>query len=110
MSREQEDFRKRFPKLAQEIEQRASVMRIGAVRSDSKEAEKVAHCFQGFEPTVIDYLRRCEKDEEALEIINFLEERGKIDASYARKLREQLARYGLRSFGTKKNSGYYTRG
>jgi hypothetical protein len=111
MSEEQdEDFRKRFPKLSHEIERRTSVVRIGAVRSDSKEAEKAVHCVQGYEPTAIDYLRRCENDEQALEIINFLEEKGEIDASYARKLREQLTRHGLRSFGKKKESGYYTRG
>ena len=110
MSEEQEDFRKRFPKLLHEIEQRTSVVRIGAVRSDDKEAEKAVHCVQGYEPTAIDYLRRCENDRQALEIISFLEEKGEIDASYARKLREQLVHHGLRSFGKKKDSGYYTRG
>jgi hypothetical protein len=102
MSEAQEDFRKRFPKLSHEIEQRTSVVRIGAVRSDHKEAEKAVYCVQGYEPTAIDYLRRCENDGQALEIINFLEEKGEIDASYARKLREQLARHGLRSFGKKR--------
>jgi hypothetical protein len=72
------------------------------VRSDHKEAEKAVYCVQGYEPTAIDYLRRCENDGQALEIINFLEEKGEIDASYARKLREQLARHGLRSFGKKR--------
>ena len=110
MSETQEDFRKRFPKLSHEIEQRTSVVRIGAVRSNPKEAEKVVYCVQGYEPTAIDYLRRCENDGQALEIINFLEEKGEIDESYARKLREQLTRHGLRSFGKKKDSGYYTQG
>jgi hypothetical protein len=111
MSEEQdEDSRKRFPKISYEIGQRTSVVRISAVRSDHKEAEKAVHCVQGYEPTTIDYLRRCENDGQALEIINFLEEKGEIDASYARKLREQLTRHGLRSFGKKKDLGYYIRG
>jgi len=111
MSEEQDvDFRKRFPKISYEIGQRTSVVQISAVRFDHKEAEKAVHCVQGYEPTAIDYLRRCENDGQALEIINFLEEKGEIDANYARKLRDQLVRNGLRSFGKKKDSGYYTRG
>jgi hypothetical protein len=104
-------FRKKFPNLAREIEQRKAAIRIDAVRTDAGEAEKAATPYvQGYEPTVIDYLRRCDTDEQALEIIDFLENRGELEPEYAERLRNQLARYGLRSFGSKKDPGYYELG
>lgn len=105
----QEEFRRRFPKLAQEMGGIGTV-RIDAVRTSPKEAEKAAHSFQGYVPTVIDFIRRCENDEQALEIIDFLESRGEIDPGYAERLRKQLAQRGLHSFGPKKNPGCYEQG
>ncbi len=110
MSEGREEIRRRFPHVMQEVDERKSVVHVDAVRTDREEAEKVAHNVQGYEPTVIDYLRRCDTDEQALEIIAFLEARGEIKPSHATWLREQLVRQGLRSFGGKKNHGYYERG
>jgi len=108
MSEKQEyELRKRFPNLSQEVEQRTSAVRISAVRTDQGEAEKTAHSFQGYEPTVVDYIRRCDTDEQALEIIGFLEAKGEIEPDYVKRLREQLVRHGLRSFGGKKKPGHY---
>ncbi len=108
MSEEQQyEIRRRFPNLSQEVERRTSAVRISAVRTDQKEAEKAAHSVQGYEPTVVDYLRRCDADEQALEIIGFLEAKGEIESGYAKRLREQLTRHGLRSFGGKKKPGHY---
>jgi len=105
----QDEFRKKFPKIAQEMGG-AGTVRIGAVRTSVKEAEKVAHSVQGYEPTVVDFIRRCESDEQALEIIDFLEKRGEIEPDYANRLRTQLVRQGLSSFGPKKNPGCYEQG
>lgn len=108
MSENQEyEIRKRFPNLSQEVEQRTSAVRISAVRTDQKEAEKAAHSVHGYEPTVVDYLQRCDTDEQALEIIGFLEVKGEIGSDYAKRLREQLVRHGLRSFGEKRKPGHY---
>lgn len=104
-----DEFRRKFPGLAQEIGGIGTV-RVDAVRTSAEEAEKVVHSVQGYEPTVIDFIRRCENDKQALEIINFLEEKGEIEPSYAKRLRAQLARQGLRSFGSKKNPGCYEQG
>ncbi|MEA1905311.1 MAG: DUF2095 family protein [Candidatus Hadarchaeota archaeon] len=104
-----DEFRRKFPKLAQEMEGTGTV-RVDAIRTSAKEAEKAAHTVQGYEPTVVDFIRRCESDKQALEIINFLEDRGKIESNYAKRLRAQLARRGLRSFGSKKNLGCYEQG
>jgi hypothetical protein len=104
-----DEFRKKFPEIAKEMEGPGTV-RIGAVRTSPKEAEKVAHSVHGYEPSAVDYIRRCKTDEEVIEIINFLEKKGDIEPEYANRLRTQLARGGLRSFGTRKNPGCYEQG
>jgi hypothetical protein len=84
-------------------------IRINAIRSSFEEAEKVASAFEGYEPTVIDFIRRCETEEQALEIIDFMEKRGEITQDYAKRLKNQLAKLGVRSFGEQKKPGYYER-
>jgi hypothetical protein len=104
-----DEFHKKFPKIAKEMGGHGTV-RIGGVRTSPKEAEKVAHSVHGYEPSAVDYIRRCKTDEEAIEIINFLEKKGDIEPEYANRLRTQLTREGLRSFGTRKNPGCYEQG
>jgi hypothetical protein len=104
-----EEFRKRYPNLDEEFGKSGTV-KIQAVRSNLKEAEKAAHSMQGYVPTAVDFIRRCENDDQALEIINFLESKGEIDPSYAKRLRSQLVEHGLRSFGKRREPGCYERG
>jgi hypothetical protein len=107
---QREELRRRFPNLMKEVDGRRSSVRIGAVRTETKEAEKASYSVQVYEPTAVDFIRRCDTDEQALEIINFLEVKGDIDPDYAKRLREQLVRQGLRSFGKKKGPGCYEQG
>lgn len=95
--------KKLFPHLAAELEDEPSIS-ISSQRSTSTEAEKAS-----FEPSAVDFIRRCDTKEEALEIIDFLEARKEIDHEYAEALRKQLKEKGLRSFGPKKKPGYYFR-
>jgi hypothetical protein len=104
-----EEFRKKCPKLEEEFGESGTV-KIQAVRSSLKEAERAAHSQQGYAPTAVDFIRRCENDGQALEIIDFLESKGEIDPSYAKRLRSQLAEHGLKSFGKRRESGCYERG
>lgn len=104
-----EKFRKRFPNICRELEGVRGI-RINAVRSSGEEAEKAARSLGGYEPTVIDFIRRCDTDDQALEIINFMEGKGEITPAYARELRGQLLRDGVRSFGKKREPGCYERG
>jgi len=83
-----------------ELEQQAKEEQKAGVKFDP-------YRLAGFEPTVIDFLRRCDTDEQALEIITYLEQKGDLTNIQAQKLREQLKKEGLRSFGTKKEPGYY---
>ena len=63
--------------------------------------------FAGYDPTVIDFIRRCDTVEQAKEIIEFLEKKGDLTREDSAKLYAQLETKGLRSFGEKKGSGYY---
>jgi hypothetical protein len=96
-------IKKKFPHIAAELEEHeTAVVRISSFRSNPQEAERAS-----FEPTAVDFIRRCDTEEQALEIIDFLERRGEIDHEYAEALRKQLRERGLRSFGPKKEPGYY---
>jgi len=99
-----EKFRKLFPHLAEELGGKGTI-RISGVRTEREEAEKAA----GFQPSAVDFLRRCDTAEEAEEILSFLEKRGEITREYAEQLRKQLREKGVRSFGSKKEPGYYFR-
>jgi hypothetical protein len=63
--------------------------------------------FDGYNPTVVDFIRRCDTEEEALEIIEYMEKTEQITSKEADDLRKQLNNSGIRSFGEKKEKGYY---
>ena len=108
MDVEKKKFRKMFPNLAEELENGNSGTKINSVRSDQATAEKaVSKRFADYSPDVIDFLRRCDKTDQAEEIINYMEKRKEISCEYATKLRKQLKKKGIRSFGSKKEDDYY---
>jgi len=99
-----------FPNLTKELESEENRVNINSVRTDvtnSEEAvaDKFAHCM----PDVIDFVRRCDTEKQAEEIIAYMEQRGEIDKQYSVKLRKQLREKGIRSFGPKKEENYYLR-
>ncbi|PVX23214.1 MAG: DUF2095 domain-containing protein [Candidatus Bathyarchaeum sp.] len=108
MELEKEKLRKMFPNLAQELSSGECKTKITSVRSDANSAEKaVSKKFTDYNPDVIDFIRRCDKAEQAEEIICYLEKRQEISPEYAKKLRKQLKTKGVRSFGAKKENDYY---
>lgn len=102
-----DEFRKKFPNLTKELEKNSMRLRINSVRSEVKDITQGT--LTGYSPHVIDFLRRCDNIEEAMKIISFLEDRKEISHEYAKKIRFQLREKGLRSFGSKKECGYYFR-
>jgi len=102
-----EELRRRFPSLAEELDRDKMRLKIDSVRSVSEEADKTVSEFGGYVPTAIDYLRRCDREEEALGTISYLESRGEVTTKYANRLRDQLRTQGLRSFGPRKEDDYY---
>jgi len=115
MEVDKEKFRKAFPHLAEEIEKGVQKISISAVRWEVAVGEEIASTgtrrdpWAGYMPDAVAFIRRCDTEEQALEIIDYLERKGRITPEYADKLRRQLKEKGLRSFGPKKEPGYYFR-
>jgi len=108
MEMDKEKFRKMFPNLARELEDDEDKVSISSVRSDATTGEKaVSERFLHYMPDVIDFIRRCDTEQQAEEIIAYMEKRGEVSQDYAQKLRKQLKDKGVRSFGPKKEEGYY---
>lgn len=104
-----EGFKQRFPHLAEELDSGNMKLQIESVRTVSEEADKAASDLSGYTPTAVDYLRRCDNERDALDTINYLESKGEITTQYAAKLKAQLKRHGVRSFGPRKEDDHYQR-
>jgi hypothetical protein len=98
-----DELRKKYPNLWNEINGQNSTL------ENSKIENIPIDPFRGYAPHAIDYIRRCEKNEEAERTISYLLKKGEISPEHAKKLRKQLKEKGLRSFGPKKEDGYYLR-
>ena len=108
METNKKSFKKMFPNLSEELEGGDSKVPIDAVRTDPESAEKsMPDKFRNYDPTVVDFIRRCDTEEQAKTIIAYLEKRGELSKAYAEELRQQLKKEGVRSFGPKKEEGYY---
>jgi hypothetical protein len=104
-----DSFKKMFPNLAKELQSEENKISVNSVRTDPHTGEKAvaSERFVHYMPDVIDFIRRCDTREQAEEIIAYMEKRGEIDRQYAARVREQLEQKGVRSFGPKKEEGYY---
>jgi hypothetical protein len=100
-----DEFKKKYPKLAEEIEQGLRKLELQFDFGKPKTKRK----FAGYNPDVIDFLRRCTNDTQGLEIIEYMKNRKEITFEEAERLCKQLEEEGLRSFGKKKNPGFYER-
>lgn len=115
MEVDKKSLKKMFPHLCRELEGGESKVSIESVRTDASAAEKtlvgkekpVPDKFRHYEPTAVDFIRRCDCDAQAEEIIAYLLKRGELTEERAAELRAQLKRDGLRSFGSKKEENYY---
>ncbi|MDH5754812.1 MAG: DUF2095 domain-containing protein [Candidatus Bathyarchaeota archaeon] len=108
MEFDKETLKKMFPNLAKELESSEHKTSINSVRTDIQAGEKAASKrFVHYMPDVIDFIRRCDTEEQAEEIIAYMEKRGEIKKQHAEKLKKQLKEKGVRSFGPKKEENYY---
>jgi len=122
MAIENKSLKKMFPNLYRELEEGESKISIDAIRKDAVAAEEAAcgECDEEFEPctevpdklrhfnpSAVDFIRRCDTEAQAEEIIAYLHKKGEITDEYAAELRCQLKRDGVRSFGSKKEENYY---
>ncbi len=105
MKETKKEFEEAFPSLSKELRDKKKSLTINAVRSEVAEPRS----FRGYDPDIVDFLRRCEGEKEGREIIDFMEKRGEISHKYAIALRRQLKTQGIRSFGSKKEANYYSK-
>jgi len=120
---DKKSMKKMFPNLIKELEAGENKVSIDAVRADATKAEMTVEDpeetmlseaelalpdkFRHYNPTAVDFIRRCDTAVQADEIISYLQKRGEITAEYADEVRAQLKKEGLRSFGPKKETDYY---
>lgn len=106
---EDEDFQRVFPSLAREIRDNGTQKhKIDGVRIMSEESETSPKGEKKtFLPDIVDYIRRCDTVNQAIEIIDFMVKQKEISATDAKAIKSQLRTEGLRSFGTKKEKDYY---
>ena len=105
---EKKSFKKMFPNLSKELEGEENKVKIDSIRANPEIAEKTfCDPLHDFNPTVVDFIRRCDTKEQAETIIAFMEKRCEITPKHAAQLRAQLKEKGVRSFGPKKEDNYY---
>ena len=76
-------FKKKYPNLAKELENNKEHSHITSFRSDVNIGEKTSNKkFETYIPDVIDFIRRCDNQHQAMEIINYLEKRKEITLSF----------------------------
>jgi hypothetical protein len=108
MGLDREAAKRMFPNLAKELDGEENKVGVTSVRTETPIGEKAAsRVLSSYMPDAVDFIRRCDTQEQAEEIIAYLEKRGEIEKQYAVQLRKQLKEKGLRSFGPKKENGYY---
>lgn len=100
-----DEFRANYPTLSKELESGTVKAKINGVRTMTEKTETPSA--ERFLPNVVDYIRRCDTMDQAVEIINYMLKRGEINTKEAREFKSQLKAQGLRSFGTKKETDHY---
>lgn len=126
MAIDEKSLKKMFPNLYRELSDKNSEAKISinAVRADPEVAERAAEVvdvceeefleptkpldkLRHFNPSAVDFIRRCDTDAQAQEIISYLQKKGELTAREAEELECRLKREGVRGFGPKKEENYY---
>jgi len=106
---EKKKFRDLFPHLADELEDGKSVADLEGETTRLKKGSNAKRSWAGYDPDVVDFIRRCDTSEQAAKIIDYMVNVGKISPEQTRNLRRQLEEEGVRSFGPLKKKGHYHR-
>ncbi|HLN88595.1 MAG TPA: DUF2095 family protein [Candidatus Binatia bacterium] len=126
MAIDKKSLKKMFPHLYEELEAGEVKVPINAMRKNAVEAEEevageecgceeeeFTPCTEApdklrhFNPSAVDFIRRCDTETQAKEIIDYLQKKGELTKESADQMRCQLKQKGVRSFGPKKEENYY---
>ena len=106
---EKKKFKDLFPHLADELENGKNVADLESETARPKRALNANGRWEGYDPDITDFIRRCKTPEQAVNIIDYMSNEGEISSEIAEKLKKQLEEEGIRSFGTLKEKGHYHR-
>ena len=130
MAIDKKSLKKMFPNLFKELEEGDAKVSIDALRKNPEDAEADAEecgCseeefeaeeappstepdkLRHFNPSAEDFIRRCDTETQAEEIIDYLERKGELTPGCAAEMRAKLKREGVRGFGPKKEENHYFR-
>jgi len=121
ISYDKDEFDKEFPHLIKEISTRKKSIKIDSVDKDVEQKNEEKHReFNSlypnelYNPNVIDFLRRCTKNEEAINILDYLLKRNEIvkqdyDVYMTIISKEGGLKRLIEESGGLKRSGYYLR-
>jgi hypothetical protein len=128
MAIDNKSLKKMFPHLYRELsdENNENKVSIDAVRADPETAERAVEIqdvceeefleptqktdkLRHFNPSAVDFIRRCDTEAQAQEIISYLQKKGELTVEEAKELECKLKREGVRGFGPKKEENYYFR-
>ncbi len=127
MAIDKKSIKKIFPHLYEELESGEVKVPINAVRKNPQQAEEevtvngecedcteeefvcteIPDKLRHFNPSAVDFIRRCDTEAQAEEIIAYLQKKGELSEEDAEQMRCQLKRDGVRSFGPKKEEYHY---
>jgi hypothetical protein len=118
-------LKKTFPHLYHELaEDSENKVSINSIRDISETTEKAVEIedvceeeflkpakaidkLRHFNPSAVDFIRRCDTDEQAQGIISYLQKRGELTQEQAQELECRLKQKGVRDFGPKKEENFY---
>ncbi|MGB5911275.1 MAG: DUF2095 family protein [Promethearchaeia archaeon] len=118
---EKSELEKQYPNLISEISNKKKSIKIDSVdfniesKSKAKNITKTKDYKEDLNnPGVIDFVRRCTNNDEALEILDYLFKRKEINLEFYKKLKNQISKKdGLKKLikecGGPKKPGYYER-
>lgn len=111
-----EEFKKSYPHIMEEIVDKNQSIKIDSVETqieqNSEESKDNLKNCELTNPGVIDFIRRCTKNEEAIEILDYLLNRKEISSEEYNKLKGEIMMEGglkllIDRGGGPKDPGYY---
>ncbi|NVM19712.1 MAG: DUF2095 family protein [Candidatus Lokiarchaeota archaeon] len=116
-----EEFENQFPQLMRELSEKKKSLKIESVDYEIEQTKDkpeispdINYCEDLLNPGVIDFIRRCKKKEDAIEILDYLLKRNELDLQDYNALMKRIKEEGeleklLAECGGLKTSGYYER-
>ncbi len=116
---DKDELNQQFPQLMRELSENKKALKIKGIDyeiEESEEKDKIIqpshYCEDLLNPGAIDFIRRCKNREEALEILDYLLRRDKLNIQEYNSLKNRIKEEGglekvIAEYGGLKTPGYY---